>query len=427
MAAELHVLTGERAGVVLRLTGADCTVGRHPDAALRFAGPSDAAVSAHHARVERDGGGWRLRDLASTNGTWLNGRRVSSPARLRDGDRITLGPAGPVLEFRMAGARRPAAARPPREGGRRRMGVPAAFAAGAIFATLAGAAAIRLAPQRGAAPSPPPAPALAGSPPAGAPSLTDLPSSSDPPAARSASPRGRTPRTHRPPDAAPSAASPASPSSSPLMATAAESTAAVPRVVDVGRGNRLAVARIFVEDEDGVVVTGTAFAVRGDALLVTSRHVVTGGNGRGTPRQIAVQFAASSQRWPARLAAASDEADLALVRVEGIEGAVPTVRGLNLRPDTLPAGAPLMVAGFPGAGDPVRGQAARLVLTPATLAAVRGGRVEVFARSAAGASGSPVFDADGQVIAVLYGGAPRAERPLLLGISADAVARLLGR
>ena len=417
------MLTGERAGVVLRLTGADCTVGRHPDVALRFAGPSDAAVSAHHARVEREGGGWRLRDLASTNGTWLNGRRLSTPARLRDGDRITLGPAGPVLEFRLAGARRHAAAPPPREGGGRRLGAPAAFAAGAIFATLAGVAALRLAPQRGAAPSPPTVPALAGSQSAAAPSLADHPSPPDPPAARSASPRGRTPRTHRPP----SAASPASPSSSPLMTAAAESTAAAPRVVDVGRSNRLAVARIFVEGEDGVVATGTAFAVRGDALLVASRHVVTGGNGRGTPRRIAVQFAASAQVWPARVAAASDEADLALVRVEGIEGAVPTVRGLNLRPDTLRDGAPLMVAGFPGAGDPVPGQAARLVLTPATLAAVRGGRVEVFARSAAGASGSPVFDADGQVIAVLYGGAPRAERPLLLGVSADAVARLLGR
>jgi hypothetical protein len=38
VAAELHVLSGERAGLVVALTGAECTVGRHPDSALRFGG-----------------------------------------------------------------------------------------------------------------------------------------------------------------------------------------------------------------------------------------------------------------------------------------------------------------------------------------------------------------------------------------------------
>jgi len=38
-------------------------------------------------------GGFVLRDLGSTNGTWLNGRRLSEPERLRDGDEIEIGGA----------------------------------------------------------------------------------------------------------------------------------------------------------------------------------------------------------------------------------------------------------------------------------------------------------------------------------------------
>ena len=193
----------------------------------------------------------------------------------------------------------------------------------------------------------------------------------------------------------------------------------------MARANRLAVARIYVEGEDGEVSTGTAFAIRSDATLVTSRHVVAGAEGDGAPRRIAVQFAASAQVWRARVVATSAEADLALVKVDGIEGAVPVVRGLNLRADTLAAGTPVRIAGFPGAGDAEAGTPARVMISSATVAAVRGGRVELFARSMAGASGSPVFDADGRVIAVLYGGAPNAARPLLFAASAGAIARLL--
>ena len=186
------------------------------------------------------------------------------------------------------------------------------------------------------------------------------------------------------------------------------------------RRNRFSVARIFVENEAGEVSTGTAFAVRGDGTLITNRHVVGGG-----ARRIAVQFASSTQVWRGRVIAVSDRWDLAAVRID-IAGTVPTVRGLNLRADTLPEGTPLVLAGFPRAGEVREGVAARAALSPATLAGVRGGRVEMYARSSVGASGSPVFDANGQVVAILFGGSPRAARPLLYGVPASAVAQLLG-
>jgi hypothetical protein len=51
----------------------------------------DDSVSGRHARLSRTRGGWLVEDLGSTNGTYLNGRRIASPAALQAGDVITVG------------------------------------------------------------------------------------------------------------------------------------------------------------------------------------------------------------------------------------------------------------------------------------------------------------------------------------------------
>lgn len=51
---------------------------------------ADKNASRQHAALEREGTGWALDDLGSTNGTLLNGEPVDR-VRLRDGDRITIG------------------------------------------------------------------------------------------------------------------------------------------------------------------------------------------------------------------------------------------------------------------------------------------------------------------------------------------------
>jgi ABC-type multidrug transport system ATPase subunit len=49
-------------------------------------------VSRYHALAVRQPDGVHLRDLASINGLWLNGKRVKEPIRLHDGDRVGIGP-----------------------------------------------------------------------------------------------------------------------------------------------------------------------------------------------------------------------------------------------------------------------------------------------------------------------------------------------
>lgn len=60
--------------------------------------PDDTFMSGHHARLEvRPEGPWLI-DLASTNGTFVNGQRVHADRSLHRGDRIQTGST--VLEVR---------------------------------------------------------------------------------------------------------------------------------------------------------------------------------------------------------------------------------------------------------------------------------------------------------------------------------------
>jgi pSer/pThr/pTyr-binding forkhead associated (FHA) protein len=58
---------------------------------------SDSNVSRRHAEIRAAGTGYVLADLGSTNGTLVNGERLSAERRLADGDIISVG--GTHLRF----------------------------------------------------------------------------------------------------------------------------------------------------------------------------------------------------------------------------------------------------------------------------------------------------------------------------------------
>lgn len=70
-------------------------IGRDPASGLRL---NHETVSRVHAELRRQGGMWVLRDLGSTNGTTVNGRRVTGAAVVREGDQIAFG----RMAFRLA-------------------------------------------------------------------------------------------------------------------------------------------------------------------------------------------------------------------------------------------------------------------------------------------------------------------------------------
>ena len=71
---------------VLRSSGGVIGRSRECDVVL-----SDQNVSRKHAEVRPSGGKWIVKDLGSTNGVKVNGRRITGPQSLKPGDTIELG------------------------------------------------------------------------------------------------------------------------------------------------------------------------------------------------------------------------------------------------------------------------------------------------------------------------------------------------
>ena len=95
--AALTILRGEHAGALYVLDQRQTVIGREPD--LGIAIPDDR-LSRRHACILRIEGRFFIEDLDSTNGTFIDGRRVRQLQELEDGCRIYLGP-NTVLHFRM--------------------------------------------------------------------------------------------------------------------------------------------------------------------------------------------------------------------------------------------------------------------------------------------------------------------------------------
>jgi pSer/pThr/pTyr-binding forkhead associated (FHA) protein len=76
-------------GARFDLTGPELTIGRA--SGCHVALPDDTFASTVHARVFARDGAVYVEDLGSTNGTFLNGMRLVSPALLRPGDQLQVG------------------------------------------------------------------------------------------------------------------------------------------------------------------------------------------------------------------------------------------------------------------------------------------------------------------------------------------------
>ncbi len=104
MYAQFTHLDGPRAGQVRAAAKDYATIGRHPECDIQFGPDSDLEVSVQHAAVFKQGGDFMVRDLGSTNGTFLGGKRVRGDRPLTGGDILRFGPTGPRLEFSISDA-----------------------------------------------------------------------------------------------------------------------------------------------------------------------------------------------------------------------------------------------------------------------------------------------------------------------------------
>ena len=86
--SRIVITSGPKAGLELPLGSDALTIGRSSESGLVI---RDDYTSSHHARLLLWGDQWMIQDLDSTNGTWHDGARVSTPVPVRVGAPIKVG------------------------------------------------------------------------------------------------------------------------------------------------------------------------------------------------------------------------------------------------------------------------------------------------------------------------------------------------
>ena len=88
-ATRLVITSGPKAGLEIPLGSEPMTIGRSSESGLVI---RDDYTSSHHARLMLRGGTWTIQDLDSTNGTYLDGKRLTgSPAVIGIGTPVKVG------------------------------------------------------------------------------------------------------------------------------------------------------------------------------------------------------------------------------------------------------------------------------------------------------------------------------------------------
>ena len=457
MDAEFRYLDGAGAGAVRIIHKDFATVGRHPDADLPLDPTRDLDVSVRHAAVFRAGGGWVVRDLGSTNGTWVNGEKLKGDRALVPGDVIRLGREGPRLRFQPhdreavtvpdSGAvtlsvpergEGGAKGRSPSRGTTTRIraevrrqtagwkrvtaivAVAALLVSGALGVLavrqqrMSSALRVRLLERTDS---------LLANLEGASSSVIELRDQLA--LAREETARLRAAIADRASGAGDletlaERLEAALPGRSAMLEAARFDRAAIDSL------NRAAVGVVVSELAGGRRIAGTGFVVRarGDTgWILTARHLVTDSTGRPAAR-LGFLFEGSRQNFRARLLAVADSADLALLVVL-VRGGVPAVTGLG---SASRPGEPVAMLGFPAGLDPAgiwRTRGVRAVGLTGTVRRAGPDLIELDGYGASGSSGGPVFAADGRVVGMVFGGDPESEGRVVYAVTTIQITRLL--
>ena len=85
---QLTMRSGPNPGTVFALDGDQISIGRDSSNEIPV---NDAEISRRHSRLSFKGGKYVVEDLGSTNGTFVNGQRLTGPHVLKSGEVISLG------------------------------------------------------------------------------------------------------------------------------------------------------------------------------------------------------------------------------------------------------------------------------------------------------------------------------------------------
>jgi S1-C subfamily serine protease len=459
--------SGARAGQTEAFSQPFVQIGRHPHCDLRFDADRDLDVSSRHATVLLQEEMFILRDLGSTNGTFVNGKRLTADHVLANGDEVQFGKQGPKVKVAMVRDQRTGpgqnlppstavpktAAEPPRieRSVRRtppgqtttRIKVEVARQTASLRRTtvillgllvlLAGAylwqsfsASKKI--ERERAELLRRVDSIAAAYQNVQVNVASLQGALDSAAAETARLRARIGQGG-------DAAALAELRAQLQTAQRRQQSISAAASIDPGpinRTNRDGVGVVVVEFADGDVRTGSGFVVRSETnavLVMTNRHVVNGAAGAGA-RRMGVIFNGSNQNFPAELVAthANPEVDLALIRVP-LRGGIETV--VSIAATVAPEeGEPVAIIGFPLGLDMAMGGEWQRVgvstsLNTGTLSKVLDKELAITGYGAPGMSGSPVFNRQGQVIGIVFGGQRDSQGRVVLAVPVRFARELL--
>jgi pSer/pThr/pTyr-binding forkhead associated (FHA) protein len=107
MSLQMKVVQGKPHGSCLNFPEGEFVVGRGPECHVR---PNSELISRQHCLLRIHGEDVAVRDLGSTNGTLVNGKRLVEECALHNGDILQLGPL--VLQVQLHPTATEAPARP---------------------------------------------------------------------------------------------------------------------------------------------------------------------------------------------------------------------------------------------------------------------------------------------------------------------------
>ncbi|HEX6533870.1 MAG TPA: trypsin-like peptidase domain-containing protein [Gemmatimonadaceae bacterium] len=439
MSVELHIVSGARAGHRARFDAPPVTIGRHPHSHLQLDPERDLDVSARHAEIVQRDGAWLLRDVGSRNGTFVDGERLTGERALRGGEMVSLGEHGPRIEVRVTRESGIGNRESGTEGASGERAIPdSRFPIPAILAALALAASIGAAYWLGGRESR-----------AREAQLEALARANDSLARtyaqRVASLAGRVDGL----DSSLAASKAVTDTLRGSLAASrpgarADSIAATLRALEsrrhamltaaqvdystIAERNGRAVTLIAVEWSDGTMFSGSGFCVRDDGTIITNRHLVSRAGGE-RPTRIAVIFSDTKAWLPAHVVTVGADADLAVLRLDA-EGPFPTIARMAPSASAVHVGKAVAIIGYPlGTDTPMEGSGTRITARSSLVAGTVSKNIpavlQIDAYAGEGSSGSPVFDTEGAVVGVVYGGARESGGRIVYAVPSDEVGSLL--